>query len=330
MPDMHADTGPFSLLRAQVRRYLEAGPRADRRPENADAAELARLVLLTIVPALQRDGMVRLRLVEQPEDHPVEALEDLLRTVSQALGYLLPQSQSEGELAHVQDERADYTQPATRGHRTANALAFHSDRCDVNLLLYVRTAASGGQLSVVSYAEAAELLRAHDPRTLEVLYDGFPFDLRDERIFASLAWHWRPILWEREGATRGHYIRRFIADSQRHPDCPRLTERQLCALDAFDRVLDELRQPHAFDPRPGELVALDNYRVMHARTAFIDAHGEAARRLALRTWVAPYDSAPLPLALHPLAGSCAPGAFRGGVGCGEAYLRRLGSTQRNP
>jgi hypothetical protein len=253
-------------------------------------------------------------------------LECLLDVLSRALGFVLPQTHRMNFLAHIHDEGNDYSLPSTRGHQTNAALKFHSDRCDLNLLLYVRVAARGGDLSVVGYDEAGQRLRALDAQAFDTLFDGFPFDLRDERIFPSLLWHWRPILWRHGGDLRGHYIRRFIADAQRHDDCPCLTERQRHALDRFDAVLEALREPQAFAPRAGELVLLDNYRVMHARTSFVDAPDPNARRLALRTWVAPFDSEPLPLALHAMAGSCAGGSYRGGVGCGTDYLRRLGRT----
>jgi hypothetical protein len=91
-----------------------------------------------------------------------------------------------------------------------------------------------------------------------------------------------------------------------------------------------LRPRGSFAPCPGELLALDNYRVMHARTPFDNEPREGAGRLALRTWVAPYDSEALPMTLHPLAGSCAAGTYRGGVGRGDDYFRRLGPRRDRP
>lgn len=313
-------------LRAQLASWLEQASDASDASDEVSARPLARAVAQSLLPAFHAHGMVRLDLVDDPARYRIERLERLLLLVSHEIGFVLPQSYSEGELAHVQDDHQDYTLPATRGHQTSQALAFHSDRCDVNLLLYVRTAAVGGQLSVVSYQDAAALLGAREAAALRMLYEGFPVDLREERIFPSLKWHWRTILWEHQGSIQGHYIRRFISDSQRHADCPRLTPRQLAALDQWDGILDDMRAGHTFASRPGELLMLDNYRVMHARAAYADAAQPQAKRLALRTWVAPYASAPLPVALHALAGSCAAGSFRGGVGQGELYLQRLGST----
>lgn len=316
------DAAAQAGLRAGVQHWL----RGSHVPDDPASQALAAQFRETIAAPLRRWGALRLPLVETPQAQPVAVLERLLEVLSRALGFVLPQTHRMNLLAHIHDEGNDYALPSTRGHQTNAALKFHSDRCDLNLLLYVRVAPRGGELSVVGYDEAGQRLCALDAPAFDTLFDGFPFDLRDERIFSSLAWHWRPILWRHGGDLRGHYIRRFITDAQRHDDCPRLTARQQHALDQFDAVLEALREPHAFAPQAGELVVLDNYRVMHARTSFFDAPDPGARRLALRTWVAPCDSEPLPLALHPLAGSCVAGSYRGGVGCGADYLRRLGRT----
>jgi len=277
-------------------------------------------------PALERFGAARLRLFESFTDADLPMWEQILRGISSSIGFLMPQTHQNEVLAHIQDEGKDYKLPSTRGHQTNAALAFHSDRCDLNLLLYARIADQGGEVSVVSYQDAAARLKHRAPWALATLFDGFPFDLRTERIFPSLPWHMRPILWKHAGEFRGHYIRRFITDSQRHEDCPRLSSRQTEALDLLDTVLDELRIDGTFAPRVGELLLLNNYRVMHARAGYSDASEPQGRRLALRTWVAPFDSEALPLPLHPLTGSCAPGSYRGGVGSDVAYRRRLGQT----
>lgn len=293
-------------------------------PFEVDAPEIGAAVLHAISTDFRRHGVVRLKLLDRAGTLEVPALERLLLGISSTLGFVVPQTHRHNAIARIQDEGNEYALHTTRGHQTSAALAFHSDRCDVNLLLYVRVAPRGGDLSVVSYAAAAARLRERDETAWASLFGGFPFDLREERIFPSLKWHWRPILWHHGEAVRGHYIRRFIADSQRHADCPRLTCDQLHALDRFDEVLEDLREDHTFSPQPGELLLLDNYRVMHARSSFVDRSEAHDRRLALRTWVAPFDSEALPPALHPLAGSCDAGSYRGGVGVGEEFLSMLG------
>lgn len=273
--------------------------------------------------AIGRQGWVRLALGAEAVDHPLEALEQWLLQVSNLLGLPVPQSSAGTLLAHIRNEGGDYSRHTTRGHQTNSELSFHSDRCDWNLLFYVRPARNGGEVAVVSYDEAAAALTTTNPTALEALFAPFPFDLREERIFAEPAWHCRPILWRNaKGAVRGHYIRRFILDSQRHSDCPRLGSRQTELLDQFDATIRSLAVSNRFVPCAGDLVVLDNYQVMHARSAFTDEADSP--RLALRTWVAPQVSETLPPSLHLLAGSCLGSVFRGGLGCDAEYHARLG------
>ena len=299
---------------------LWASVAAPRHEQSASAGAISPAAVdlaARVQDELHRRGWVRLRLFEGAEEADEKGLERLLLDVSAGIGSVVPQNAAGKLLGRIEDEGRDYASHHTRGHQTRAALAFHSDRCDVNLLLYVRSAVQGGEISALPYAAAASRLEQADPEAYATLFDGFPFDLREERIFPSMAWHWRPILWQTRAGIRGHYIRRFIEDSQRHPDCPRLTARQTHALDRFDAVLEALRPEHSFSPRPGDLLALDNYRVMHARSSFADDGSQ--RRLALRTWVAPFASEGLPPFLHPLAGCCEPGARRGGVASAELF-----------
>lgn len=288
--------------------------------------ELSQLVWQAAKPGLAARGCVRFQLINEPERVPVSRYEAILISLSRSLGCMVPQNAKRDLVVHVQDENRDYRLPCTRGHQTNAELAFHSDRCDINLLLYVSTGESGGEISVIEYGHAAARLRERDQRAFKTLFEGLPFDLREERIFPSIAWHWRPVLWEYNGLVRGHYIRRFIVDSQRHSDCPRLSSTQLHAIDALDETLEELRPSHSFAPRPGEVVVLDNYRVLHARSSYRDGALPQRQRLALRTWVAPYESEELPIALHPLAGACCAGSYRGGVGHTDAERSVLGEA----
>lgn len=279
-----------------------------------------------IVPELRRAGFARVRALDNVDRFSVTALEALLAAVCRHLGFLVPQNFRGDHVVRIQDEGRDYAAPETRGHQTACALAFHSDRCDLSLLLYVRAPAQGGRVSVVSYDEAVRGLGCQDPAGVAVLASGLPFDLRDERIFAEPRWTVRPAIWQDGSVWHGHYIRRFINDSQRHADCPRLGLSETQAMDRFDAVLDKLRPSNTFTPEPGEILALDNYRVLHAREAFRDSE-QSAGRLALRAWVAPYDSRALPDFLLSTAGAIAPGSYRGGVGQGANYEAILGCTR---
>lgn len=313
-----------AAMRAAIREWQRL-PAARQR--HWDGASAAAAIEEAVLPSLAIHGFARVRVLEAPGELQIRSLRRLVVALSEQLGFLVPQTHANNRTALIRDAGKDYGSVQTRGHQTNAELAFHSDRADLNLLLYVRGAVSGGGVSILSYDRAANALEQANPDSLKRLFGAFPFDLRGERIFPTPLWHERPILWRNENGLRGHYIRRFIDDSQRHSDCPRLREDGIRALDDFDAVLNSLRDSGAFLPAPGELLVLDNYRVMHARDRFVDgASGKG--RLAIRTWVAPFHSERLPDYLLPIAGSIAAGAYRGGVGKGTRYLKLLGRIRR--
>jgi hypothetical protein len=292
------------------------------------ARAVAPAFLAVVSPVLAQQGVARVRLLGEPASLPVRELQLLLRDLSEQIGYLVPQTFANNRIALIQDRGKSYQSHRTRGHETNAELAYHSDRSDLNLLLYVRCASNGGQIGVIGFEEAARELERRNPAAFALLLEGYPIDLREERIFPDPEWYVRPLLWQSPAGLRGHYIRRFINDSQRHPACPRLSPAQTAALDAFDEVLREFSPDRQFSPVPGELLILDNYRVMHARTSYEDTGRGSSRRLAIRAWVAPYDSEPLPDFMLPIAGALEPGVFRGGLGQGQRYHRLLGRSHR--
>lgn len=272
---------------------------------------------------LVKYGFWRYRLLSNPSIHELSSLISLCLSISRGIGYVLPQTIDDKVVTLIQDEGANYSSPTTRGHMTNSHLAFHCDRADVTVLLYVRPADSGGEFSIVGFSDAMEEMKREHSELYSVLFDDFPFDLREDRLFLSPKWYKRPICWQSGGRVYGHYIRRFISDSKRHSDCPVLSTVQEEALDVFDRVLEKIGKVRQFPPLAGEFVVTDNFRVMHARTAFEDSDKNSSR-LALRVWVAPYESIELPRFMQPLMGSVAAGSYRGGVGASQIHIESIG------
>ncbi|MEB0260292.1 MULTISPECIES: TauD/TfdA family dioxygenase [unclassified Mucilaginibacter] len=263
----------------------ESLPEIQKKNALVDGDELATVINRN----LSEKGFWIYSLLKQCEEHSLESLICLCTDISKRLGFVLPQNLNNDLVTLIRDEGKNYSNPATRGHQTNNHLAYHSDRADLSILLYVRPAAKGGALSIVSFKEALAVLKEKEVAAYNILFQEFPFDLREDRLFLLPKWHLRPICWQSEDQIFGHYIRRFINDSSRHEDCHPLTPVQENALDMFDDVLKTLGKNTQFLPSVGEIVITDNFKVLHARTAFDDDQ-ESNARLALRSWVAPYHS----------------------------------------
>lgn len=248
---------------------------------------------------------------------PVSAAEELVQAAYGLFGKLIgpPVSQTRDGtfLARVEDRGANIGSPTQRGHRSASALAFHADRTDVIGLLCVRPAAEGGLSRIVSSKELHNIVLAERPDLLPVLYDCLPNDQRGEEQPGQPAWCPLPVFSQVDGDFAARYVRRFIEGSQRHDDAPRLTRRQREAMDLVDEILDRPAVAFEMDLRPGDLQLINNFHLLHSRSAFRDPDGPHTGRLLLRLWLSFAHSPTLPDEFAALCGETAGGAYRGGV-----------------
>lgn len=216
-------------------------------------------------------------------------------------------------VARVEDLGHDLRSPNVRGHQTAADLAFHCDRADRVLLVCVRPAQTGGRSRVVSARALADTLQAEAPELARRLYRPLPQDRRGEEGAGERPYSTMPVFHDADGVFVARYLRRFIEDSQRHPDAPRLDDRDRAALDALDALLERDGMALEMPFEPGDVQILNNNVVFHARTAFTDHPDPARRRLLLRLWLTHASARPLPAGFADLYGRTEAGAFRGGV-----------------
>ncbi|MFD7919950.1 TauD/TfdA family dioxygenase [Streptomyces sp. NPDC059740] len=227
------------------------------------------------------------------------------------IGRPVSQSRKGDLLGRVEDRGADISSPVQRGYESAAELPFHADRTDVIGLLCVRPAASGGLSRLVSSKALHDLLSREHPEVLAELYRPFPNDRRGEEQPGERPWSDIPVFSRAGGHFAARYVRRFITGSQRHPQAPRLTEAQVTAMDTLDALLHRPGVSLDMDLRAGELQLINNFHILHARSAFTDGGG--AGRLLLRLWLAFQDSPELPDHYAALYGATSAGCYRGGV-----------------
>jgi hypothetical protein len=250
------------------------------------------------------------------EGFPVDATEpDALLGAYWLLGLFLgrPVSQSrKGDaIGRVQDSGSDISNPHQRGYESSAALPFHVDRTDVVGLLCIRPAAAGGLSRLVSARAVHDVLLTENPPLAAELYQPLPHDRRGEQAAGQPPWSQIPVFSQVGGSFAARYVRRFIEGSQRHEQAPRLTAGQQAALDAVDEILDRPGMSLDMDLRPGEVQLINNFTILHARTAFTDSRD--APRLLLRLWLAAAGSPELPPQYRQLYGATRSGSYRGGV-----------------
>lgn len=228
------------------------------------------------------------------------------------LGTAVSQSDEGDVLGDVRDIRVPADSPRFRAYKTSGRAAFHTDSCDVAALFVLRTAMAGGVSMVASsVAVHNEILRTA-PDLLDVLYEPFAWSMQGQERAGEAPFYLQPIFTCEDGHSSCRYIRGHIKNGQRFPDAPRLTPRQIAALDLIDATAADPRLCFLTNFQSGDLQLCNNHVVMHARTAFEDHPEPERRRHLLRMWLSVPNSRPLSPHLARIFRDRSPGAVRGG------------------
>lgn len=205
--------------------------------------------------------------------------------IGRHLGVPVSQNTDGDLLGHVRDTGEDPHDPSVRRYRTRVAQPFHVDGSDVVGLLCLKPARSGGLSSIVSSVSVYNAVREGRPDLVELFFEPFAFDLYEQQAPGAAPYFSVPLSNHLAGRLSTFYIRFYIDNAQRHPDVPRLTDRQVEFLDLVDELAasDELRLDMDFEP--GDMQFLKNATILHARTAYEDPEAPAERRHLLRLWL---------------------------------------------
>ena len=206
--------------------------------------------------------------------------------VGMHLGAPWPQNKRGHLLGDVTDQGKRADDPTSRGNEIGGiAFPFHSDGSDLVGLFCLRTGQKGGT-SLVANALAAhnELVRAA-PELAAELYEPMPYDYRGEESPGSRPFYSLPVFTEHDGRLFVRYIRPYIQAAMRHPDAPRLSPDAVKAMDALDRTIADPEFHVGMDFEPGDMQFVNNYHVLHGRTAYVDDAASGQRRHLKRLWL---------------------------------------------
>jgi len=249
-------------------------------------------------------------------DFSEDECETIFWGLGQHLGIPLSQNAEGHLLGHVRNLGLDINKTNVRAYQTTAELIFHNDQSDVIMLMCLKAAKSGGLSRLVSVAAIQNEIQRRRPDLLEELYRPFYIDRRGERGREDEGddpYYAMPVLSYHKGLVTARYIRGYIESAQRFPEVPRLTARQVEALDLFDAIANEHGMALSFQMEPGDFQLANNYCVLHSRTNFEDWPDFADRRHLLRLWVAAPNSRELPPCFQTRFGTCEGGRKRGGI-----------------
>lgn len=191
---------------------------------------------------------------------------------------------AQGELVtSVIDASGEDSTP--RMYRSNLELRPHTDVTAMISLACWHKSASGGASIIVSGVTVHDAMRARAPELLEPLYRGYHYHrLGEEGAREEPVTPYRmPVFANRNGQLSCRYQRAGLAGGMREIGIP-LQERDIAALNLLDQVASAPENRLAFFLERGDMIVINNYTVMHARTSFTNFPEPERQRRLVRLW----------------------------------------------
>ena len=189
-------------------------------------------------------------------------------------------------LGDVTDQGKRLDDPTARGNELGSvALPYHSDGSDLVGLLCLQTPQEGGVSTVCNALAIHNDLVRSEPELAAELYEPQPYDFRGEQHEHGKPFYAVPVFTEWNDRLFVRYIRPYIRASQRHPQAPRITELAERAMQRLDAMTSDPQYEVFMDFEPGDIQFVNNYHVLHGRTAYRDDASTGRVRHLKRLWL---------------------------------------------
>jgi len=208
-------------------------------------------------------------------------------------GFALSQN-AQGELI-TQVIDATTVDPTPRMYRSNMELRPHTDITAMIALANWNRSQSGGATVLASGVTVHDEIRGRAPHLLAPLYRGYHYHRLGEEgeSEAAVTEHRVPVFTNRNGQVSCRYLRSGIAGGHAALGVP-LTAEDIEAMDLFDAISTAPENRLAFFLERGEMIVVNNYTVMHARTRFVNHPEPERRRRLVRLWLDDHDFRDVP------------------------------------
>jgi len=230
-------------------------------------------------------GFVRIRGLDR-SSYTQEEMELLYWGIGMHLGLPWAQNKHGHVLGDVTDQAKAPDDPTARGNELGGiALPFHCDGSDLVGLMCLENGIEGGLSTVSNSVRIHNRLVRERPDLAEALYGEFPYDFRGEQPEGGKPFYSLPVFTAWGDRLFVRCIPPYIWASQRHPETPRLTELQVEALRTLESMANEPDNVVSMELRPGDIQFINNYHVLHGRTAYADDRTAGKVRHLKRLWL---------------------------------------------
>jgi hypothetical protein len=219
-----------------------------------------------------------------PLERGLERFIEAVRDVGSHFGELLSQNAQGERVGHVIDASAQ--DPTPRMYRSNLELRPHNDITAMISLACWHKAQSGGASVIVSAVTVHDEIRRRAPGLLAPLYRGYHYHrLGEQAPDEDPTTPYRvPVFAQRNGELSCRYQRMGIAAGHRERGVP-LTEEDVAAFNLFDEVARAPENRLSFSLERGDMIVINNYTVMHARTQFRNFPENERQRRLIRLWL---------------------------------------------
>lgn len=183
----------------------------------------------------------------------------------------------------IENRGYQFGEPGARNNNTSAKLWFHNDSCDITALLCVREAMEGGKTKLVSAVMLHNEMLQDYPEHLNALYQPYPRIHRHiSGVFDKTQALLKPIFTREDGSFSCDISRPTIDRALKLDHVEALSSLRLDALDVLESLASDEALSCEFFLEPGDILYLNNRKLLHARTAFCDADEACKKRLLLR------------------------------------------------
>jgi hypothetical protein len=228
-------------------------------------------------------------------DYDLDELRTIYWGMTLHLGMPICQNAAGDMFGEVTDRGFDRRNNNVRGYTTHGAQRYHCDAMDVVGLLCVHPAKQGGQSRIASSVAIFNHILAEHPDYLPLLCEGFHYDLRGEGVTGErdeVTFNRIPVFSWYEGRMSCRYNGKTIQDGMRKAGLP-LSDEEAAIVEYVREIADTDKFRYDMDFEPGDIQFLNNYSVLHSRTAYEDWPEEHRRRRLFRIWFNLHNGRPL-------------------------------------
>ena len=248
--------------------------------------------------------------------------QDEFRLLSWAIGLKAgvarPQGLASQYISAVQDAGTDYRAANGRGYSSNAELDFHVDVADLTILTCYNKAKSGGQSMISSGVTAHNYLTKERPDLAEIAYQHFYFSRQEEQAPDEQPVYSLPLFEVESGNLFCNWNRNRVQSAQNIEGVPELSKLQKETMDFLDEILTRPELMYTMYLEPGDMQIINNYRMFHSRTGYLDYENDLKKRCLYRLWLSPPDSIKLPESWKDFYRSVEPSMVRGGI-IGQSY-----------